>query len=143
MREIQNVFGKTYSDGGHTSTSSNHNYLIHSQDFQGNKEILSPTFLHAPTDHDDVEHSTKPTFSNSNLFPFGVGSVGYSNPHFLSEENDWQAQTMPSFNSLGLVDGIARTVMESDMFVDETQYLLGMTVNLLDELDDDLINGPW
>ena len=54
-----------------------------------------------------------------------------------------QAQTWPSFNSLGLMDGIERTVMESDMFVDETQYLLGMTVNLLDELDDDLINGPW
>ncbi|KAL7589724.1 hypothetical protein Lser_V15G37147 [Lactuca serriola] len=38
------------------------------------------------------------------------------------------------------MDGIERTVMESDMFVDETQYLLGMTVNLLDKLDDDLIN---
>nr|KAJ0189548.1 hypothetical protein LSAT_V11C800405360 [Lactuca sativa] len=143
MREISNVFGMINSNGGHTSASLNHNYLIHSQDLLGNNENLSPTFLHTPTDHDDVGHSTNPNFSNSNLFPFGVGSVGYSNPHFLSEENNRQAQTFPPFNSLGLVDGIERTAMESDMFVDETQYLLDMTVNLLDELDDDLINGPW
>ncbi|XP_023762748.1 uncharacterized protein LOC111911196 [Lactuca sativa] len=143
MREISNVFGMINSNGGHTSASSNHNYLIHSQDVQGNNENLSPTFLHTPTDHDDVGHSTNPNFSNSNLFPFGLGSVGYSNPHFPSEENNWQAQTLPPFNSLGLVDGIERRVMERDMFADETQYLLDMTVNLLDELDDDLINGPW
>nr|KAJ0191020.1 hypothetical protein LSAT_V11C800405380 [Lactuca sativa] len=115
MREISNVFRKTNSNCGRTSTSSNHNYLIHSQDFQGNNEILSPTFLHTPTDHNDFE----------------------------VEENNRQAQTLPPFNSLGLVDGIERIVMESDMFVGETQSLLDMTVNLLDVLDDDLINGPW
>ena len=52
MREISNVFGMINSNGGHTSASSNHNYLIHSQDVQGNNENLSPTFLHTPTDHD-------------------------------------------------------------------------------------------
>ncbi|CAI9296808.1 unnamed protein product [Lactuca saligna] len=114
MHKMSNVFGMINSIGGHTLASSNHNYLIHSQDLQGNNENLSPKFLRTPTDHDDV-----------------------------GEENIRQAQTLPPFNSLGLVDGIKRTTMESDMFADETQFYLDMTVNLLDELDDDLINGPW
>ncbi|CAH1431355.1 unnamed protein product [Lactuca virosa] len=131
--EISNTYGMTNSDGGRISASSNHNYLIHSQDFQGNGENLFPTFPHT-TALGNVEHSINPNFSNSNLVPFGVGSVGYSHR---------QAQTLPPFNSLVSVDGIERTVIESNLFADETQYFLEMTVNLLDVLDADLINGPW
>ncbi|CAI9296812.1 unnamed protein product [Lactuca saligna] len=131
--EISNTYGMTNSDLGRISASSNHDYLIRSQDFQGNVENLFPTFPHT-TALGNVEHSINPNFSNSNLVPFGVGSVGYS---------DRQAQTLPPFNSLASVDGIERTVIESNLFDDEIQYFLDMTVKLLDVLDADLINGPW
>nr|KAJ0194550.1 hypothetical protein LSAT_V11C800405390 [Lactuca sativa] len=133
LSEISNTYGMTNSDGGRISASSNHNHLIHSQDFQGNGENLFPTFPNT-TALGNVEHSINPNFSNSNLVPFGVGSVGYSHR---------QAQTLPPFNSLVSVDGIERRVTESNLFADETQYFLEMTVNLLDVLDADLINGPW
>ncbi|KAL7589727.1 hypothetical protein Lser_V15G37149 [Lactuca serriola] len=133
LSEISNTYGMTNSDGGRISASSNHNHLIHSQDFQGNGENLFPTFPNT-TALGNVEHSINPNFCNSNLVPFGVGSVGYSHR---------QAQTLPPFNSLVSVDGIERRVTESNLFADETQYFLEMTVNLLDVLDADLINGPW
>ncbi|KAI3505894.1 hypothetical protein L1887_28217 [Cichorium endivia] len=53
MCESSSLFGMTNSDGGGTSASSNHNdlehlalrkFVHHSQDFQGNGEILFPTF---------------------------------------------------------------------------------------------------
>ncbi|KAI3779010.1 hypothetical protein L2E82_08430 [Cichorium intybus] len=149
MCESSSLFGMTNSGGGVTSASSNHNdlehltmpkYVHHSQDFHGNGGNLFPTFPDTTTP--DVEQFINLNFSNSDSVPFGGGSFGYNHPGFPGEENNRQEQTLPPFNSI-VSDGSEPTVMGSGLSPNVSQWHLEMTVNLLEELDAHLINGPW